>query len=73
MIRAIIHLYILIIIADVVLSYIPQYRLRPWAQMIKKIADFSLDPVRKILPKDMAFDISPLVAIMILQIIMALW
>ncbi|MBF0298565.1 MAG: YggT family protein [Oligoflexia bacterium] len=57
MVRAIINLYILVIIADAVLSYLPQYRHKPWAQTIKKIADFSLDPIRKFLPRDLAFDI----------------
>ncbi|MBF0361461.1 MAG: YggT family protein [Oligoflexia bacterium] len=73
MVRSIIHLYILIIIADAVLSYVPQYRTKQWAQVIRKIADFSLDPIRKLLPKDLPFDVSPLIAIIVLQLIMALW
>ena len=60
MIRFIIDLYILIVIADTVLSYLPQYRHKPWAQKISQFAGFSLNPVRRLIPGNLPFDISPI-------------
>ena len=73
MIRFFINLYIYIIIADVIISFIPQYANEPWARFIRKLANYTLDPVRKILPKDLPFDISPLIVIILLQLIPTLW
>ena len=73
MIRFVIKLYIFIIIADVVISYMPQYHKQQWAVWIKKMANLSLSPVRKILPADLPFDLSPLIVIIILQLIPQLW
>lgn len=73
MIRFLINLYILIIIADAVISYIPQLHHQQWAKVIKKMADFTLNPIRKVLPQDIPLDISPIVVIILLQIIVALW
>jgi YggT family protein len=73
MIRLILKLYIFIIILDTILSYLPQFRYQKWAQWIKKAADYSLAPVRKILPPDLPIDPSPLIVIVIITILMALW
>ena len=73
MIRFFINLYIYIIIADVIISFIPQYANEPWARFIRKLANYTLDPVRKILPRDLPFDISPLIVIILLQLIPTLW
>ncbi|MBF0208432.1 MAG: YggT family protein [Oligoflexia bacterium] len=73
MIRFLINIYVLVIITDAVLSYLPQFRHHQWVQFIKKLADYSLDPIRKLLPRDTPFDISPLIVIVILQLIIALW
>jgi YggT family protein len=73
MIRIIINIYIWVIILDSLLSYFPQYKNQDWAKSVKQAADFSLKPIRKILPKDLPFDVSPIVVIIILNIIPALW
>ena len=73
MIRFLINLYIYIIIADSLLSYVPQYQEQEWAKAIKRFANYSLKPVRDILPKDLPMDFSPLVVIILLQILMSLW
>ena len=73
MIRFLINLYIYIIIADVILSFIPQYADEPWAKFITKMANYTLGPIRKILPKDLPFDLSPIIVIVLLQIIPSLW
>lgn len=74
MIRFLLNLYMFIIIADAILSYMPQYHNEDWAKIIKKLANYSLNPIRKILPaNDLPVDIAPLIVILILQIIPALW
>ncbi|MAF77550.1 MAG: hypothetical protein CME63_03565 [Halobacteriovoraceae bacterium] len=73
MIRSLINLYVLVLIIDVILSYLPQYRHQPWAQFIKKAADFTCKPIRQIMPPDLPFDFSPMIVIMGLQLIKVLW
>ena len=73
MIRFVINLYIYVIIADVIISFIPQYAHEPWARFINKLANYTLDPVRKILPRDLPFDFSPIIVIIVLQLIPTLW
>lgn len=73
MIRSLINLYVLVLIIDVILSYLPQYRHQHWAQFIKKAADFTCKPIRQIMPPDLPFDFSPMIVIMGLQLIKVLW
>ena len=73
MIRFLINIYTWIVLADVVLSYFPDYQRHQWAKTIKKLAGYTLDPVRKILPADLPFDFSPIVVLVILQLLPALW
>ncbi len=72
-IRFFINLYTWIVIADVVLSYMPQYQYQQWAKTIRTLAGYSLKPVRKILPPDLPFDFSPMIVLILLQLIPALW
>ena len=73
MIRSLLNLYVLVLIIDVILSYLPQFRHQPWAQFIRKAADFTCKPIRKILPPDLPFDFSPMIVIMGLQLLKVLW
>jgi len=73
MIRALINLYMILIIIDTILSYLPQFRAQQWAMYIKKAADFTLNPVRKYMPKDLPVDVSPVVLIVALMLIQVLW
>lgn len=73
MIRVLINLYILVIIIDVILSYLPQFRHQPWATAIKKAANFTCRPIRQLMPPDLPFDFSPLIVIMGLNLLIALW
>lgn len=74
MIRTIIDIYILILIVDVILSYLPQFKSHPLAVKIKQFSDFTCAPVRRFLPKlDIPFDISPMVVIAALKILEVLW
>ena len=73
MIRIVLNVYIIILIVDALLSFLPKYKNHPWSLQVKKLADFSLKPVRKMLPPDLPFDFSPLVVILFIQILKALW
>jgi len=73
MIRSLINLYVLVLIVDVILSYLPQFRSQPWARFIKKAADFTCRPIRQVMPPDLPFDFSPMIVIIGLQIFRALW
>jgi len=74
LIRTLIDIYILILIIDVILSYLPQYKSHPFSVRIKQVSDFSCGPVRRLLPKmDIPFDISPMVVIFCLKILEVLW
>lgn len=73
MIRIILNIYIFIIIIDTVLSYLPQFKDALWARKIRKIVDYTLAPIRKVLPPDLPFDISPIILILLIKMFEALW
>lgn len=73
MIRLVLYAYMLVIILDAILSFIPQLRQQQWAQSIKNAADFTLNPIRKLLPPDLPVDPSPLVVLVLINLLMRLW
>ena len=73
MIRFLIDIYILVIIGDVIISYLPQYRNNIWAQKIRQFAGYTLNPIRRLLPGDLPFDVSPIIVILLLQLFIFLF
>jgi YggT family protein len=73
MIRALLDLYMMIIFVDIIASYLPQYHDNSWRKKIKKAADLTCGPARKILPANLPFDFSPLIVFVAYRLIMALW
>lgn len=73
MIRVLIDFYKFLLIVDIILSYLPQYRHQPIVANIRRAADFTCAPVRRWLPKDLPFDFSPLIVIGVLIIVELLW
>lgn len=73
MIRFLLNLYVLILILDTILSYIPQARSHELGILIRKAADFTCRPIRRLLPPDLPFDFSPLIVILIIGFIKAAW
>lgn len=73
MIRFLITVYIYILVFDAILSFFPDIRKYPWAQLIKRISDATCKPVRKYIPDSMGFDISHFIVIIILQTLKVLW
>lgn len=70
MIHAILQIFIYIIIADVLLSWVPEVRAKEWAQTLHKIANAPQQPIRDLLPKDLPLDPAPMIVIIIIQILM---
>jgi len=58
---------------DAILSYIPQLEENDYVKKLKMISDISCAPIRKLLPKDLPFDVSPLIVIIGIKIIEFLW
>jgi YggT family protein len=70
MIHAILQLYIYVLIFDVVMSYFPQMRVHKWAQILHEIADAPQRPIRDLLPRDLPLDPTPMILILIIQLLM---
>lgn len=73
MIRFILNIYIVIIIVDAVLSFFPNLRSNQIVSQIRMVADLSQKPIRRFLPPDIPFDPSPLIVIVLIQVIMKIW
>jgi len=73
MIRFFLNLYIIVLIVDAILSFFPQLRHQQAVIYLRQAADFSCKPIRKLLPPDLPFDFSPIVVILAIQLIKALW
>ena len=72
-IRTLLNLYIYALIFDAILSYFPDLSRHKWRQQLKKICDFTCNPIRKLLPPNLPFDFSPILVIFIIQLLMFLW
>ena len=73
MIRALIQLYILLLVINAIISYVPSLRKHDWVAQLNKVCEYSCRHVRPYLPKDLPFDLSPLIVIVFLNLIMVLW
>lgn len=67
---ALLQLYIYVIIADIILSYVPNVREQKWAQMVHKLADASQRPIRELFPPDIPLDPSPMIVIILIRMLM---
>lgn len=72
MIDWVLQIFIYVIIADVLLSWVPEVRKQPWAQKLHEFANIPQKPIRDMLPKDIPLDPSPMIIIIICQILMYL-
>ena len=70
MIHQILQLFIYIMIADIIMSYLPQYRGQKWAQILHKIADTPQKPIREMLPENLPLDPTPMIVIILIQMLM---
>ena len=58
------------LIVNVILSWVPTMQLHPLARLLSQICDPILRPIRSVLPVIAGLDLSPLVAIILLQAIL---
>ena len=72
MIDLVLQIFIYIIIADVLLSWIPEVRQQPWAQKLHEFANLPQKPIRDLLPKDLPLDPTPMIIIILCQMLMYL-
>lgn len=70
MIDWILQIFIYVIIADVLLSWVPDMRRQPWAQKLHQIADVPQKPIRDLFPRDIPIDPSPMIIIILCQMLM---
>ncbi len=73
MIRFLLSLYAFVIILDWILGYLPDYRKTQWGQFVVKLANYSLAPIRKLVPPDLPIDPSPAIVLILIQLIKAIW
>jgi YggT family protein len=71
MIRWLIEIYILLLIVDAVMSFVPNPAVQhhPVARQLRKVTDVTLKPVRDLLPPNLPFDPSPIIVIMVLRML----
>jgi YggT family protein len=70
MIHQLLQLFIYILIADIIMSYFPQVRHQKWAQTLHKIADAPQKPIREMLPEGLPLDPTPMILIIVIQMLM---
>jgi uncharacterized protein YggT (Ycf19 family) len=71
MIKLAMMIFILLTVADTIISFMPQVRSQVWASNVHRMVEFPQRPIRKILPPDMPIDVSPIVIILLLKLLMA--
>lgn len=71
-IKSLLQFFIYIVLADVIMSYVPQMREQKWAQVLHKIADAPQKPIREMLPENLPLDPTPMIVIILIQMLMYL-
>jgi len=69
LLRTLIDVYATIILVRVVLSWLPVDQDRPWARFIVDVTEPVVGPIRRVLPPLGGLDFSPLVAMLLLQLL----
>lgn len=74
MLSTLIEIFILLIIVDAVISFVPNPNIQrhPVVLQLRKITEVPQRPIRQLLPPDMPFDPSPIVVILLLRMISAM-
>jgi YggT family protein len=74
MLHALINIFILMVLADAVISFVPNPNVQrhPVVIQLRKIVDVPQRPIRQLVPPNFPFDPSPLVIILLLRMIEAM-
>ena len=73
MIRLLLRLYTVLLVFEAVMSYFPETMKYEWRRKLKKICDYTCDPIRKFMPKGLPFDFSPVVVILLIYVFIAVF
>ena len=69
LISALIDLYSFIVLAAVIMSWLPVDRRSPLAMMVFRLTEPALAPIRRLLPSMGGLDLSPMVLLLGLQLL----
>lgn len=74
MLHALINIFILMVLVDAVISFVPNPNVQrhPVVMQLRKIVDVPQRPIRQLLPPNIPFDPSPLIIILFLRIVEAM-
>lgn len=74
MLHALINIFILMVLVDAVISFVPNPNVQrhPVVIQLRKIVDVPQRPIRQLLPPNIPFDPSPLIIILILRMVEAM-
>ena len=74
MLSALIDIFILLIIVDAIISFVPNPEIQrhPVVIQLRKVTDLPQRPIRQLLPPDMPFDPSPIVVVLLLRMLAAM-
>lgn len=67
LISALIDLYSFVVLAAVIMSWLPMHRRSPLAMMVFRLTEPALAPIRRVLPSMGGLDFSPMVLLVGLQ------
>jgi uncharacterized protein YggT (Ycf19 family) len=70
MLNGLLQILIYLIIIDALLSYFPDVRNQDWFRPVHRFVNSLQKPIRDLLPGHMPFDPSPMILIIIIQILM---
>ena len=73
MIRFLIDVYVIVLVVDAVLSFLPEFKKYQAAQLIRRLSEPSCRIARRYLPSDLGFDISNFVVIVVLKLLTFFW
>ena len=73
LIVTLIDLYSLVVLAAVVLSWVRSDRRHPLVQLVYKLTEPAIAPIRRVLPPIGGLDFSPMILLVALRILRGLW
>jgi YggT family protein len=73
LIITLIDLYSLVVLAAVVLSWVRADRRHPLVQLVYKLTEPAIAPIRRVLPPIGGLDFSPMILLVALRILRGLW
>jgi YggT family protein len=69
MLSDLVYLYSLVVLAAVILSWIPSARENPAAQLVVRLTEPVFEKIRRVIPPAGGFDLSPMVLLVGLQLL----